>query len=333
MIRKKILSTTMALSLAMVISGAITGCGNKSSQNDAVPTMTVAEEVEPTEVTTEVETQTETVVATYEVIPVQMPYSVTVTTDTILFDSPDTVEKITDLKSGANLTVIGEINYDGVPTDYYYVKTEDEVEGVVEGQYLEFNGVLEDSMANVTEVEGGDGEDTEPETTEIEETTVPSTDVASGAETFEPYIMYTNKNCNIRGRASKDSTLLGTYPVNTQVEVIGIEGDWSKLVYDGCIAYIKSSLLSETQTVVKSSGGSGNGGSPTASATPSAPASGTAEDPSIQALREKLKANSIVDVSPSTEPVSSFAGMTDEQRKAEEQKLADYIKEHNVYVQ
>lgn len=331
MIRKKIL-TTMALSLAMVISGAITGCGNKSSQNDAVPTMTVAEEVEPTEVTTEVETQTETAVATYEVIPVQMPYSVTVSEDTILMDSPDKAGKIIDLSKDMDLTVTGEVTYGGVPVDFYYAELTDEngntVEGFVDGKYLEFNGVLEDSMAEVTEVEGGDGEDI----TEITEEATPQSEIAENkTEDFEPYIMYTNKNCNIRGRASKDSTLLGTYPVNTQVEVIGIEGDWSKLVYDGCIAYIKSSLLSDAPVKTSSKGSTSSGSGKAGTSTPSA--STSTEDPSIQALREKFEALGDNAEDSQLEFHSRYEGMTDEQRKAEEQRLADYVQEHNVYVQ
>ena len=242
--RKQLVSTTMALSLAMVISGAITGCGNKSSQNDAVPTMTVAEEVEPTEVTTEVETQTETAVAAYEVIPVQMPYSVTVSEDTILMDSPDKAGKIIDLVKDTQITITGDVSYGGVETHFYYAQLTAEdgntVEGYVDGTYIDFNSKVVDSMEGYSEIEGGDGEDT-ADTTDVVQAIL-------NVEEVEPYTMYASTACNVRIDPSKESELIGTLEKNEEVTVIGKTGDWSRIDYQTVYGYVKSSLLTDKKT-------------------------------------------------------------------------------------
>ena len=115
---------------------------------------------------------------------------------------------------------------------------------------------VEDYADSLEEIEGGDGEETTEEVTETETTeTQPE-------EAFEPYQMYTNTSCNVRAQASKDSELVGTCVINTEVKVIGIEGDWSKVEYNGLQAFIKSSFLSKDKTEVKqSSNNSGNSSS------------------------------------------------------------------------
>ena len=109
----------------------------------------------------------------------------------------------------------------------------------------------EDVLANLEEIEGGDG----TESTEI----VESMDVAE--EVFEPYIMYTNTGVNVRSQASKDSTLLGTLGINTEIRVIGEENGFSKFEFDGNIAYVKSTLLSKTKTEIKQTQSSGSSSS------------------------------------------------------------------------
>ena len=128
----------------------------------------------------------------------------------------------------------------------------EETEEVIEKTEVTEN-TEEDYADSLVEVEGGDGEEVTEEvveSTEVEET--------QPVETFEPYQMFTNTNCNVRAQASKDSELVATLSVNTEITVVGIEGEWSKVEVNGLQAYIKSSLLSSTKTEVKQPSNSGS---------------------------------------------------------------------------
>lgn len=84
----------------------------------------------------------------------------------------------------------------------------------------------------------------EPET----ETEEPEQEPESEQEPeFESYTRFTNTEANIRNLPTADgSEVVKTVPVNTEVTVIGITGDWSKVKSDdGSDLYIKSSLLGE----------------------------------------------------------------------------------------
>lgn len=252
--RNDLIGTTMALSLAVFMSAVATGCGKKDTEV-SVP------QPEPIETMADAETTEPESIAEYEVITLAVPYTVAIAEDTVLMDRPDTAGKIADLPRDSIITVVGDVNFGGVKQEYYYCQFDTDttsLEGYVDGNKIDFSYGIEDSMADVTEVEGGDGteETTEEISTEVEEeeTAASTSDVAFiSEEYFEPYTMYTNTACNIRGRATKDSTLLGTYPINTEVTVVGEQDGWSQLVYDGCVAYIKSTLLSSTKTEVSSS--------------------------------------------------------------------------------
>ena len=87
----------------------------------------------------------------------------------------------------------------------------EETEEVIEKTEVTEN-TEEDYADSLVEVEGGDGEEVTEEVVESTETKVEET---KPVETFEPYQMFTNTNCNVRAQASKDSELVATLSVNT----------------------------------------------------------------------------------------------------------------------
>ena len=233
----------MLLVLSMGMIMMLTGCGNEQK----APEPEVA-----------VETTTEsTIEEGYTIEEVEKPYDAMVSEDCSLLDSSDAVTEITPMTKESYVTVYGDVFKDGVQVDYYAVELDDGTRGFIEGKNLDFNvTTVEDYADSLEEIEGGDGEETTEEVTETETTET------QPVETFEPYQMFTNTNCNVRAQASKDSELVGTCVINTEVKVIGIEGDWSKVEYNGLQAFIKSSLLSKDKTEVKqSSNNSGNSSS------------------------------------------------------------------------
>ncbi len=245
--RTDLIGTTMALSLAVFMSAVATGCGKNDidtdiTQSEVIETMATIE-------SSEVE-QTSEAIAEYEVIQLQVPYMVVTCADTFLMDSPDTAGKIVDLPTDTVLTIIGDVNYGGVATEFYYAEYENNenlVEGYIDGKFIDFNSKVEDSMMGYAEVEGGDGVETT-----TEEITVPETMAENETEVetieFEPYVMFTNTACNVRSQPTKDSDLLMTLDKNVGVTVYGEENGWSKVDIGSVFAYIKSSLLSKEQT-------------------------------------------------------------------------------------
>lgn len=230
---KEYLLCVVAIGLTMVLTGC--GCGSSNEQN--------VEEI-PVAVESVEEAQEEG----YKIVDVDIPYSAMVTKDVKLIEDLETnAEGSSEVVKETFVTVTSEVFFNRVLTDYYRVTLDDGSAGFIEGENLDFNVTLEQDYADsLEEIEGGDGEEVEETTEEVvEETTVEE------VEAFEPYMMYTNTNCNVRAEASKNSELVGTCVINTEVRVVGIEGDWSKVEYNGIQAFIKSSLLSKTKTEVK----------------------------------------------------------------------------------
>ena len=239
--RNDLIGTTMALSLAVFMSAVATGCGKKDTEV-SVP------QPEPIETMADAETTEPESIAEYEVITLAVPYTVAIAENTVLMDRPDTAGKIADLPRDSIITVVGDVNFGGVKQEYYYCQFDTDttsLEGYVDGNKIDFNSKVEDSMMGYSEVEGGDGEEI-AETTETEE--VSTEPVQTEAAEVEPYVMYTNTDCNVRSEARKDSTLLMTLAKNVEVTVYGEENGWSKIDVGGMFAYIKSTLLSSTKT-------------------------------------------------------------------------------------
>lgn len=115
---------------------------------------------------------------------------------------------------------------------------------------------IETVLEEQTEIKQENQEIEETETTEVEATKSTEavdtiTSEASQEETFESYQMYTNTDCNVRAGASKDTEVVATATVNTEVTVTGINDDWSMVEINGLQAFIKTALLSDTKTEVK----------------------------------------------------------------------------------
>jgi len=244
MIRNRdLIKTTMLLTVSMILSSVAVGCGAGTDENEVN---------NDTEVVAEVQTEVKETV--YDEVAVGMQYSGLITKDAVLYSTSDLNGKVADLKLDEIVTVTHHLYLDGKEMDIYKVKTESGIIGYISGVDAKFNLDIdseEDVLANLEEIEGGDG----TESTEI----VESMDVVEEQQTeeaFEPYIMYTNTNCNVRAQASKDSDLVGTAPVNTEIRVVGVEGDWSKVEFNAIQCYIKSSLLSKDKTVVTQSSSS-----------------------------------------------------------------------------
>ena len=76
-----------------------------------------------------------------------------------------------------------------------------------------------------------------------EETTVASTEVALNYN-----IMYVTNCSKVRELLDKESNVITLYDFGTEVKVVGIDGEYSKIIYeDDGFAYIHSSLLSATK--------------------------------------------------------------------------------------
>lgn len=248
--RRDLLIKTMALTMSVLVSAvALSGCGGK-------------EPVNPEAAVTEVDTE---VTSAYSTEPVAKPYDAVSIAPVKLIEDLDTMKKgDTEYVEGEYFTVTAEVfDSDGVKLDYYRVELEDGSSGYLDGKDLSFDvAPLEDYADSLVEIEGGDGEEVSAEeTTEVVEET-PAEEVAEEPEeVFEPYFMFTNTGANVRAQASKESELVGTAPINTEVKVVGVEGDWSNVEFNGLSAYIKSSLLSKDKTEVASSNTGGSSGS------------------------------------------------------------------------
>ena len=186
MIRNRdLIKTTMLLTVSMIMASVAVGCGAGTDENEVN---------NDTEVVAEVQTEVKETV--YDEVAVGMQYSGLITKDAVLYSTSDLNGKVADLKLDEIVTVTHHLYLDGKEMDIYKVKTESGITGYISGVDAKFNLDIdseEDVLANLEEIEGGD----RTESTEI----VESMDVAEEQQTeeaFEPYIMYTNTNCNVR---------------------------------------------------------------------------------------------------------------------------------------
>lgn len=178
-----------------------------------------------------------------------------------------------------------------------------------------------------TEVEGTEEpvEETTEESTEKPTQEVPEDSNSNGVSTeevFIPYQRYTNRSANIRAGADKTTELVGTAKINTEVTVIGVEGDWSKVSYNGMEAFIKSSLLSENVTEVtqdtssktssKGSADSANSGdnkpNPATPAPPSGRGNAAAGDPVPASESQTIEDIPSIEVTTEKNPLTNLGG-------------------------
>ena len=90
------------------------------------------------------------------------------------------------------------------------------------------------------------------ETTEITETEQQQTEENTD---YEASVKYVTTNANFRkGPSTNSESWTGLKP-NTEVRVIGEEGDWYKITYKGDIGYIRKDLVSDTKVTETSRSG------------------------------------------------------------------------------
>ena len=96
----------------------------------------------------------------------------------------------------------------------------------------------------------------EPEVAVVTETVAPVVDTnVYGVVAVEPVVKYANKSLNVRAIPSTDGELVGTAVANTEITVVGTtsasgyEG-WTQVEYNGVVAFIKSTLLSDTKVKI-----------------------------------------------------------------------------------
>ena len=234
--RSDLIVTTMALTTAIFMSAAVSGCGANTQAVTA---------------STQSSSTIETVVSSYSVNQVSVPYPAIVIKDTKLITDMDSNKLGTAIKSNTGVTVIGEVLKSNEKTDFYQVELEDnKTKGFLSKDVLDFN-IDYDASDDLKEVANGDGETAEETTAAETKSTVAESTEAATEEAFKSYTMYTNTACNIRAGASKDTELIGTADVNTEITVTGVKDAWSMVDYNGMTGYIKSSLLSKNKVAVK----------------------------------------------------------------------------------
>lgn len=66
-----------------------------------------------------------------------------------------------------------------------------------------------------------------------------------GNEEPDSVTMYTTTKVNLRKGASEEADIYTQIPAHTEVEVVGTEGEWNKVLFDGNTYYIASGFLRE----------------------------------------------------------------------------------------
>lgn len=63
-------------------------------------------------------------------------------------------------------------------------------------------------------------------------------------------IIYTTTRVNIRNKAGLDGNIIKTVPINTELTKVGEDGEWSEILVDQDIKYIKTSYISTEKTQI-----------------------------------------------------------------------------------
>lgn len=79
------------------------------------------------------------------------------------------------------------------------------------------------------------------------------------AENFNAQGRITGSRVNVRARPTTSSDVLGTYSVNTSMNVIGINDGWYKIQHAGNTGYVRSDLMEITGSSRATSSGSSSG--------------------------------------------------------------------------
>ena len=112
---------------------------------------------------------------------------------------------------------------------------------------------LEEVNNEVEKEEEIENTENEEETTETTEETV--TETESGTTYENSVTKYVNtSSINLRSKPSTDSEVLTSLIKDTDVKVIGEDGDWYKVTYGKYTGYIRKDLLSDTSSVTSRGG-------------------------------------------------------------------------------
>ncbi len=137
--------------------------------------------------------------------------------------------EILEIPSSSNITVLEILG------DWIFVEF-DGTKG-----WIRSNNIVSDNQSN------------ENETQDVVNTTVTEEPEQNVSDTFEIKSMYVNSpSINVRGGASTTAEVITGAVLNQKVEVIGTEGDWSKVKIGEQEGYILSTLLSDEQQAVTS---------------------------------------------------------------------------------
>lgn len=167
------------------------------------------------------------------------------------------------IKTQAKVRLIPSINANIVET----IETNSAVEVISKTnkwafiQYKEMTGwiPLENIETSIEEnvqenTESGQTENTEENNesadTNNEEKVEETTNSNSNTTTYEKSVTkYVNtSSVYLRSKASTDSSIVTTLIKNTDVKVVGEEGDWYKITYNDLSGYIRKDLLSDSKT-------------------------------------------------------------------------------------
>ena len=164
----------------------------------------------------------------------------TIKTDTELKITPlINSSVIENLKAGFKVTAINQIN------EWVYIYT-DESAGWIRAIYLENDLNENEKEKNDVEQASTQEEEEEPKETVEKEKTDAS---------FEEKTMYTNDSyVNIRKEPSTDSEKVMVVELNTELKVIGEDGDWYKVETSQGDAYVSKELLSDKRTPITNRG-------------------------------------------------------------------------------
>lgn len=124
--------------------------------------------------------------------------------------------------------------------------TTGDTEGVFE-VYAEIDNIKSNTLT-IT-VKSSDVALTQPEEIEVPEETTDATPPLPEEEPdltdMETQTMYATSEVNIRSGAGTDTEILGKTAKGDSIEMLSIDGDWAKILYNGAVAYIATDYISE----------------------------------------------------------------------------------------
>lgn len=171
----------------------------------------------------------------------------------VITTSSDIQNTKNKIKTQAKLRLIPSINANIVET----IEANSEIEIISQTnrwafiQYKEITGwiPLENIETSTEENAKENTENNQTENTEVNSKAEDTTNLNNNTTTYEkPITKYVNTtSVYLRSNASTDSSIVTTLIKNTDVKVVGEEGDWYKITYNALSGYIRKDLLSDSK--------------------------------------------------------------------------------------